>query len=337
MNEDTNADAQTGVSETVTVHWRIVTSNKDGFTRRQPAILEGPEDAWLASRQLIDFGCAVLENAGSFTAASDSDRVHDLVLVALLRRALVTAEAIWQLLSKGLEDSATVLLRTLLDIHLNIRLVTADPSKRMASRLGAYHYVRCQRHGEKMLRDPNTRAVMMPTDAVRLQAVEIARSYARHLESPVFDDVRADVKRSMHWHGHPSVEAAFRAAGDSSDYLSSYDAFTSFVHASNVDHDFVESNADGVLIRALVERDPARIQTSLGFMTLPLLEIVGAYVDAKGLPADLSEEAHRAKLEESETLVGADDIVLDDGNGIRQRIIEAFPSKGTADEAEEIS
>lgn len=330
--ERTTAPGDNGDDDTnTTVHYRIVGSARDGFSRRNPAIREGPQDAWLAARQLVDFGCLMLELSG-VTPNDDAERqVRRLVLVALLRRALVTTEGIWLVLSRGLEEDANVLTRTLLDVHLNARLVTADATPRMAMRLAAYHYLRYQRHGERMLRDPGTRDGMLGDAAERAETVRIASSYAAHLKSPLFDLVRDEVRNSTNWHGFPSVAEAFKSVGASSDYYMSYDSFTSFVHDSNVDADFVERVEGQIVVRALTERDPARVQTSLGFAVLRLLEIIDVFVDECGMPAEHTEEGVRASLRERGEAVGPDDLVLDDFNGIRKRIIEAFPPREDSD------
>jgi hypothetical protein len=197
----------------------------------------------------------------------------------------------------------------------------------MAMRLAAYHYLRYQRHGERMLRDTGTREGMLGDAADRAETARIASSYAAHLKSPLFDSVRDEVRNSTNWHGFASVAEAFTAAGASSDYYMSYDGFTSFVHASNVDADFVERRDEQIVVRALTERNPARVQTSLGYAVLRLLEIITAFVQECGIPNDLSAEAVREKLQEQGESVGADDVVLDDFNGIRHHIIEAFPPR----------
>lgn len=67
--------------------------------------------------------------------------IRDAILVvALLRRALVTAEGIRVLLGNGLEEPAIATMRTLLDIELAVKLITMNPSTRMAERLAAWHY-----------------------------------------------------------------------------------------------------------------------------------------------------------------------------------------------------
>jgi hypothetical protein len=311
-----------------TVHYRVVGSARDGFARRDPAIREGPKDAWVAARQLVDFGCLLLEQSNVIPNDDPEGQVRRLVMVALLRRALVTTEGIWLLLSRGLEEDANVLTRTLLDVHLNARLVTSDPTPRMAMRLAAYHYLRYQRHGERMLRDPGTREDMLGDAAERAETARIASSYAAHLKSALFDIVRDEVKNSTNWHGFPSVVDAFKAIGASSDYYMSYDSFTSYVHDSNVDADFVERVENQIVVRALTERDPARVQTSLGFAVFRLLDILTTFVEECGIPTELQEEAVHSSLLEQGDAIGPNDIVLDDFNGIRQRIIEAFPVRG---------
>jgi hypothetical protein len=316
-----------GDANSAVVYYRAATPETDRFSRRQPALLEGPEQAWKASRDLIDFGVRLLELSGRVQTSSDEEKVREFAYLALLRRALVTTEAAWMLLAKGLYEPALAQIRTLLDVQLNINLIHGDASPKMAIRLGAYHYLRNQRHGEKALRDRDTRIGAL-TDGLIERTIEVARSYARHLESPVFDSVRDDLRTSRHWHGHSSVEEAFRSAGDSSDYFVSYDSFTPFVHASNIDHDFEDDgDASGPKLRPLVERDPQHVQIALGFVSFRFLDVVQVFVKARGLPSELTAEAARQSMHLDGLPIRDEDVVVDTLTGMTQALLDAFPSR----------
>src|SRR5689334_7940534 len=86
-------------ADSVRVYYRPVTPETDRFSRRQPALLEGPEQAWKASRDLIDFGVRLLELSGRVQTTSDEEKVREFAYLALLRRALVMTEAAWMLLA----------------------------------------------------------------------------------------------------------------------------------------------------------------------------------------------------------------------------------------------
>ncbi len=125
-----------GDANSAVAYYRAATSETDRFSRRRPALLEGPEQAWKASRDLIDFGVRLLELSGRVQTSSDEEKVREFVYLALLRRALVTTEAAWMLLAKGLYELALAQIRTLLDVQLNINLIHGDASPKMAIRLG---------------------------------------------------------------------------------------------------------------------------------------------------------------------------------------------------------
>jgi hypothetical protein len=84
--------------EEVRVNIKYSLPQADLFQRRQPAILEGPRELWEGARTVIDFGCALL---AVHNRLRDERKLRDATLVALLRRALVTAEGICRLRSRG--------------------------------------------------------------------------------------------------------------------------------------------------------------------------------------------------------------------------------------------
>jgi len=270
-----------GDDETQIVHLQGPIPQRNEFHRSKPAGLEGPAGAWEVSRTLVDLGAAFLNELRTI---SDERRIRDLVLIALLRRALVTGEGFRALLWHGLLEPAQGTFRTLLDIEMSVRLILGDPSDRMAKRLGAYHYLTYRKHGQDLLHNPTTRTDTLAKAGRIPEVIEVAKSYARLLESPVFDEIRADLDKGGHWHGYSNVEAAFRAAGMETEYHMSYDSATWFVHSVNVEFDYTDVQGSTTTLRSLVERDPKVIQLHLGLGMLRLHALIGLLVDTLGMP-----------------------------------------------------
>lgn len=93
----------------------------------------------------------------------------------------------WRHLASGLEEAALGLSRTLIEIDLNMKLVVQDPTERMAKRLAAFHNYGYQMHGQKILSDHDTRKKVLNKENGLARTVEVARSYVRFLEEPVFN------------------------------------------------------------------------------------------------------------------------------------------------------
>lgn len=253
------------------------------FFRDQPAEAEGPVEAWRLARSVVDYGCAVFHLSD---AIRPEHGIRDTVFAALLRRLLITAEASITLLARGLVEPAVALSRTLLDIELAFRLVHQDDTDRLAKRLAAFHYLSYQEHGEGMLRNAPTRTGILERRDRLEEIIATSQSYARFLEQDVFDDVRNAIKTDRNWHGFKNAEEAFRAIGQDHDYHMTYDGGTPFVHASNPDHDFLDRTDNQLVVKAFVEREPARIQVLLGHVVLRVIELIGIYVQEKGLDVD---------------------------------------------------
>lgn len=313
MSEDQEQSEETAEQVEVNLHYAL--PQADLFFRQQPAIQEGPREKWQAARQLIDFGGALLR---AHNQLRPDRRLRDAVLTAILRRALITAESIWALLARGLEESAVALSRSLIDIELNLKLITRDSTDRMAKRFAAYHYYGSQRHGQKMLQDHETRASLTKHYGSIAETIGVARSYAKYLEQPIFDEVRDELKAAKYWHGYASVRDAFEAVGDTATYHTLYDSCTFFVHDTNVDHDFSEILNGELRAKALVERDPKRVQLYLGGMALRLWSILSVYVEERGLPDEFSRSPAGTEPE------APDSIELDSFSGATHLILEHF-------------
>lgn len=255
----------------------------DLFFRNQPAELEGFEESWRVARSVVDFGCAILSSRPPLRS---DRRVRDAVLAALLRRVLVTTEAVIELLSRGLLEPALATSRTLLDLHLAFRLIERDDSDRFARRLAAAHYVLMKRHGQDMLGNKPTREGVLRGSNRIPEVIESTRSYDAFLNSETFDDGRDEVISARYWHGYNSVEEAFRAIGEESEYHMTYDSGSWFVHAANVDHDLTSISEAELSIRPLVERNPDIVQPILGFAVLRALDLISRFCKDRGLDID---------------------------------------------------
>lgn len=266
----------------IEVQMELAIPQRNLFIREQPAHLEGPEDAWAIAITTIDFGCAMLM---AWNALRPGHELLDAVVASLLRRMLVTTEGSRVLLAAGLLEPAIAQSRTLLDIELSFRLILNDETGMMAKRLAAYHYLTYQRHGQDQLQDPKTRDRAKEWDRTR-ELAQVAGSYKRFLELPIFDDVRKEVRSKRAWHGYDSAEDAFRAAGESPDYFMLYDAQTWFVHAVNVDFDYSDRTETEIRLKPLVERDPAVIQVQLGHQLLRLVTLLRLIAEKRGYPTD---------------------------------------------------
>jgi len=287
----------------------------DLFHRNQPAIDEGPQEAWAAARTVIDFAAALIAASGAMPATS---QIRRAVLTALLRRAAVTAEGIWWLLARGLEEPAVAATRTLLDTELNTKLVARDRTDTMAKRLAAYHYHRYQRHGQKMLGDYATRTALLKYEEGITSTVNAAKSYAEFLKAEVFDEVRRAVQSGAYWHGYATVAEAFAAVEAQSDYRTLYDTFTAYVHASNVDADFADIVNGTVRLKPVVQRNPELSIPTLSNAVLRLYSVIRNYCDSEGVPA----EFRNAKDQESSE--HPDVIQLDGVNALAAFVVEHF-------------
>jgi hypothetical protein len=243
--------------------------------RQAPASQEGDPRAWDLAETVVDYAAYLLQEFASLRAGRE---VRDLTTAALMRRAIITCEGVRRLISLGLEEPAVELLRTLVEIDLNLRLLTADATDRMAKRLAAHHYRATQRQGTKMLSHPPTRARLGGPAADFSWVTAVTRQQKEFFESTNFDEVRAELAGDQHWHGYKSIEDAFEALGMSSDYLQLYSIFSPYVHATNLDVDFDGIDDGRPLLRSLVQRDPSRTLTTLGHAVIALVQIAELFV-----------------------------------------------------------
>ena len=144
------------------------------FYRDEPAHLEMRADALQVATQVVDYGCALFQIANSVRAER---RVRDLVVAALLRRAVISLEGVRNLVCLGLMEPALGLARTLQDVELSLKLVLRDETDRQAHSLAAWHYLQYQQHGQDMLGSRATREGPL-TSGERVNEVRaIAKNY----------------------------------------------------------------------------------------------------------------------------------------------------------------
>jgi len=252
----------------------------DLFARDHPAGMEGPPEAWDFARTVIDHGCFLFRKLDPFPSESG---LRDLIIQALLRRVLITGEAIRSLLAGGLEEPARATYRTLLELERDLRLVIADSADTSARRLALFLAVKGQRNFAKAARDPTTRDLIQKDAGFFDWFRGRSRSFRHWLDSPGFQDVADELRQADHWHGLAQQEA-FEKAGMATEYGFEYGASSIFVHGSNVEHDFADADANGIQFKPLVQRDPAYTLTRLGQATHSLIDIYRLIWEDRGKP-----------------------------------------------------
>lgn len=250
----------------------------DAFQRSDPPGGRSGSTLWKFAIEMIDYGCSLF---ATHRTVRDSSPTRDLVVAALFRRALIVSESLRVVLWNGLPEAALPLMRTLLDIAVNMRLVTQDPSETTAKRLGAYHYFAVQRHQERILSDPLSRRLVEEFEGGKAQTVDLARKNALWFESPGFMDVRELIVPGKPWHGYERAADAFAAAGMSTDYYQTYDTATLFTHAANIDFDFADIVDGKVLLKAPLNEQPSQLETVLGVALTHLHAMMAMFVGDK--------------------------------------------------------
>lgn len=260
----------------------------DLFRRDGLASLEGPAEDWEFAKHVIDHGGFILIQSNQLRPGRE---VEDLTARALLRRALITGEAIRVNVASGLEEPAFVLLRSLLEIELNLKLIVSDPSGRMARRLAAFHFLTGYRQNQTLLSRRVTREKLYEFDAFDW-TLATTKKMESFFDSPAFDDVREEVRKNQNWHGKKNLEDAFASIGAVDDYLQLYSLFSPFVHGANVDFDFAEVDSAGQLsLKAPIQRDPEKTLGHLKGTLLVLLRIYEEFLrftDFQGYPEAMS-------------------------------------------------
>lgn len=248
----------------------------DLFLRDQPVSPQVPERIRQLACDVIDHGGFIISNLRFPNEASPS---HRMVIAAVFRRILITAEAVRTLTNRGLEEPAVATLRTLLELELNLRLVVNDPTDRMARRLIYFYAIRGRRHFSKATRDARTRELFQQDSERWAWAKEMSRFFKEQLSADEFEDIREECERDQYWHGFNSQKEAFDDAGMSHDYHTLFDSASSFVHASNVDRDVAET---GEGVRGLVQMDPVPAFTRLAHLASNLTSLFGLVLKATG-------------------------------------------------------
>jgi hypothetical protein len=252
----------------------------DAFKREAPPGDLGSSELWTFAAEFIDMCSAVFVQ---HNAVRKDHETRDLVLAALLRRALVITESVFSLSYNGLPEGAVGLVRTLLDIELNARLVAADSTDRTAKRYAAYHYFIGRRHGQKMSSDRATRSMLQRYEGAFEEVLDALRRHEEWFQTPGFAEVRDEIDATRPWHGFNRAEEAFKSVGMSTDYHQTYDIGTFFVHATNIDFDF-HSIVDGrVMLKPPQTRDEAQLLPTLGTALGHLYKILEVFASDKAI------------------------------------------------------
>lgn len=244
-------------------------SQCDAFARNRAASAEVRAEAELA-RIAIDHGCFFLDRLLDTRGAGFE--LRDWVIVALLRRTLITGEAVRSLLERGLVEPGAATFRTLLELERNLRLVAADNSGRRAHRLAAYGTLKSRHQFKGAPKNPQAREWMFQDEAFFEWFRQQSRKFREWLESEDFQDVAEDMRQARDWHGFNNQEEAFREAGMASDYpLSGFEGTSLFVHATNIDWDYI--NSEGLRLKPFARGDASLARDLLGKLTLKLILI----------------------------------------------------------------
>lgn len=255
---------------------------RDCFARDDPSPLEAQPEAWDLARTVIDHGCFFLAKL------SDTDRdglgLRDWVVMALLRRILITGEAVRLLLERGLDESASATSRTLLELERNVRLVLGDASDGCARRLLVFGALKSRRHFEKAPKSPSTREWLCQDQAFFAWFKSRSRSFRDFIGSDEFRGVAEELRRAGDWHGSENQEEAFKKAGMPNDYyLGGFEGASLFVHATNLEYDF-DSDDKAIRLKRIGRPDPSRILVQLGKLTLKMLTLYELIWEDRGRP-----------------------------------------------------
>ena len=144
------------------------------------------------------------------------------------------------------------------------------------SRRAAAHFKRAAKH-------PETRQWLCQVasffDWFKLRS----RTFRDWLESDEFHDVTEEVQQTGDWHGLKNQEEAFQRAGMASDYhLGGFEGTSLFVHATNIDYDFVDDN--GIRLKPVVQRGTSLANDLLCQLTLRMIEIYMLIWEDRGKP-----------------------------------------------------
>jgi hypothetical protein len=243
-----------------------------------------------AAQESLETIVSLLHRLGD-VPTDTSQWARELVVAALFRRSIVMAQSIGYLAIQGQIEGCVVLMRTMLEVGLSLRIVLQDKSNRMAKRLAAHDYRSRQRYHAKALSDPSTRADIEELAGEKERFRSLARSWRDQLQLPFFDEVREELERDLAsnrgWHGLGTISEAFEAMGLSSDYYRQYNMQSPFTHGSNIEWDWDKPQEDpskpnGIkpMLRSLFEPSTNQMRLHLG------LAIYRAYEAARTIVED---------------------------------------------------
>ena len=254
---------------------------------------------WPTAEETFNFGTRLLDQ---LSRVPTNRQLRDVVLAALLRRALVISGSILKLLHTGLVETSVALSRSLMDIELTIQLIVQDETDDTALRLVAYDYYQRQLFGQKQLSDTATRGVLAeyPGESARVKSA--SRGWKEQFNSPFFDRVREDLLRDLKehrgWHGRGTQEEAFAFVGDSPEYFRQYNLQSPFVHAVNPEADMLEEREGKPFLKPIFATEPEQILPTLALALFRLYHIlVNVIADRLYAPALADAALERLRLD----------------------------------------
>ncbi len=238
--------------------------------------VHGPESALLEGT--IDHGCFALKRLSEMQTDS---RYRDIVVLALLRRILITAEAVRTLAAIGLVDPAMGTRCTLLELEVSLRLVLADDSDDTARRLYVSHAVRARRRARASTQHTGTRELIQANSRFWEWFKGMSRSAKRRLSAA--HDENAPQGYAQHWLGVTQREA-FAMVDMQSDYNLEYVGLSNKVHGSDLQLDIVEDGECTWSVQEVTAGTPSAGLSQFGPVTCQLLDIYELILDDRDWP-----------------------------------------------------
>ena len=245
-------------------------------TRPQPVSIDVYREAWRIVQTVIDYGNYIIRGFG----LSDW---RGIVIAALLRRILITAESVRLLASKGLMEPAFATMRTLVELEMILRLVIKDSSDRTARRYATFQAVMGRRHFRKATGEASFRESMKADSAHWTWLRNKSRSFKEWIDSEANDDIREEISRSEHWHGFKNQKEAFEAAEMLTDYYQIYDGASVLVHGGGVEHDLSDAEDGEIILAPLIDPDPgANFHNVVGLLSFSLVKLYQLLLEEGG-------------------------------------------------------
>ena len=226
----------------------------------------------------IDHGCFALKRLSEMQTES---QYRDVMVLALLRRILITAEAVRTLATNRLVDPAMATRRTLLDLEVSLRLVVADDSDDRARYLYLSHAVRARRSAQASMQHTGTRELIQANPRFWDWFKGMSRSAKRRLDAEQSE--YAPQGHAQHWLGVTQQEA-FEMVDMQSDYDLEYIGLSNKIHGGDLQPNIVRHDECAWSVQELTAGWPSAALSQFGPVTCQLLDIYELVLDDREWP-----------------------------------------------------